>query len=356
MVDYFNYSALRASTAPDFTVTISGTPQVIIGLPSDSVPDGITFVAPAPFLGSNEWLFVLAEQDNLVATSTKARDYSSLSPSNWFKPKGLGGSDNPLPWDTKHHFGSAWIFAILPALVSPQFLIGFLHLENHIYGQAPPTWKSLGVSYSHDKGQTWSTPQQIVTSPPYTDAFANQWSGSGDPCFLYDYKLREWRAYFFSAQVPQGFGIARSRDPTAAPGSWQVYMGNGKFADALTSTTFHAGPLVGGNPQVIWSKSLKCWLMSVTEWGHAGTVSFAVSVDGYEWTNIKRITLASDLAQSGFPTYPSLVSSEGGSLWMEEQATLYYANFTGFGSTGKRLMMSRKLTISPVPIPQILIE
>lgn len=116
-----------------------------------------------------------------------------------------------------------------------------------------------------------------------------------------------------------------STDPRAAPGTWRLWYRSGWNSDAIGGD-YDALPFNGGNPQVVFCRPLGCYLAIVSEWSEPVKVTFMVSNDGISFGNPKKVDL---VQRNGYmPSYPSAVSSTGGSYWLEGTNKIYYSDMT----------------------------
>ena len=314
----------------DLRVTIGGDLKEVQVL-EPYYPDGVSVVLPRGYKGlpSDRYFAILPEAYNRAGFVSQpffenmdiGRDLPVI--------ESLGSHSAPFPYPNDLNAGTFWIFGCLK--ISSGWAC-FLHGENHALGSAPPTFKSQLISTSKDL-KTWSRPQPIVTVPPFDGR--EGWYGAGDSCFVFDDATNEFRGYFFEAQ--SGMGVCRSLDKDAAPGTWQLYNGPGQWTDALKSSSYKRLPINAGNPHVLYHKGRNNWIMVAGEWGQAA-ITFALSADGYEWQNILRVPFQA--APNSTPLYPHIVSKEGGTVFVEQKARLYWSD-----TAGPRRMMSCDITI-----------
>lgn len=234
---------------------------------------------------------------------------------------------NPDKFNTFYAAGM-WIFAVFPA---SDRLIGLGHAESGISasqgcqgaGSGDITYKTITVSYSYDSGQSWSDPQIIISAGSLdTSQPTTMWSGAGDPGFIQ--VGGEIRAYFYYSGR---LSFARTFDPLASPGSWQVLKNDGSWVDA----NHFGGDLmslpnvpVGPNPHITYSTYFSKFIMTIWQWS-SPYLTFLWSSDGINWTLIETIFIRDDILSR--PLYPTVVSSHGSSV-IGNEGFLYYARWS----------------------------
>jgi hypothetical protein len=219
-------------------------------------------------------------------------------------------------------------------------LVGFFHAESHWYPRTTNGWfayKSLGVAYSSDNGQTWGTPQLIlkhVNNKPSTP----QWSGLGDACVIYNHLNNKYYCYYTPVSGSTALSMASSSDPFGTPGSWQKWN-NGSFSQPGISGLESALPGLsqkpGANPSVHWNTYLNKFIMVWHGWDEKLYIS--ASDDGEVWDDAR--LLLDEGSKTWYPVVIGTDSVNGG-----QTVTLYYAN--NFQPDGRRTMSYRTLSFS----------
>lgn len=219
--------------------------------------------------------------------------------------------------------GGSWFIGVHK--LEDQRLVGFFHAESHWTGGM--AYKSIGVTYSTDKGRTWSAGRKIlnVDYPKPTEA---KWSGLGDGCVVYNQVLGKFICYYsaYVAKEDYKIAMAASRDSTGIEGSWKKWDGNDFAVDGLDAVSGLGGidhkvqglsSRSGANPSVMWNSYLKKWLMVYSGWDKV--IYMSVSTDGLAWEEPFALTLP----DKETATYPNLIG-ENGDLEGGKVIKLYY--------------------------------
>lgn len=136
-------------------------------------PDGHITVLPLVG-GGGAWMMFWAEFENYrtIGMSQYPEDHLTMRPDEPI----LGVRSDEDRWDN----GGSWLMSV--HRLNNRELIGFYHAEDHWCCPRNPqgiAWKSIGVTYSHDNGETWDDGEQIITSTtPKPDE--PTWGGVGD--------------------------------------------------------------------------------------------------------------------------------------------------------------------------------
>jgi hypothetical protein len=197
---------------------------------------------------------------------------------------------------------------------------GFFHAEDHWYPHTSNdiAWKSIGVTYSGDKGITWSEGNQIITSANPKPEIP-EWGGTGDCCVVWDHINKRWMCYFQEHQI----SMAISTDPDGAPGTWQKYYQGDFTEDGLGGMqTVLPGleQFAGGNPSVHWNTYLSKWVMVWHRWAPA-VIYIAFSDDGVTWENGQSLIPSEIGGRAWYPTIIGETDVEAGQI-----AKIYYAD------------------------------
>ncbi len=234
--------------------------------------------------------------------------------------------------------GGMWLVGV--RALNNGMLVGFFHAESHWYPRSTNGWyayKSLGVAYSSDNGQTWSSPQMILKH--FLDKSSTpQWSGLGDGCVIYNHLNNNYYCYYTPAYGSTSLSMARSSDPLGTAGSWQKWH-NGSFSqpgiDGLESSLPGLSLKPGANPSVHWNTYLNKFIMVWHGWNEKLYIS--ASDDGETWDDAR--LLLDEGSKTWYPVIIGTDSVNGG-----QTVTLYYAN--NFQPDGRRTMSYRTLTFS----------
>ena len=271
-------------------------------------PDGHISVIP----DEEEYIMFWAEFENYRSTgkSQFVEDQTKFDPIKSV----FGRRGNFDSWDN----GGSWLMSVFRE--SGDNFIGFYHAEDHWYPHTSNdiAWKSLAVTYSSDKGKTWSTGNQIITSPTAKPATPT-WGGSGDCCVVWDHINNRWMCYYQEHNIL----MAVSTEPKGAPGTWKKYY-NGAFTeDGLGGQHTRLPGLEnapGGNPSVHWNTYLEKWVMVWHGWSPP-KIYLSVSEDGVHWDEPKSIIVSSISGRAWYPTIIGSTDVEAGQI-----AKIYYAD------------------------------
>ncbi len=222
--------------------------------------------------------------------------------------------------------GGSWFIGIFP-LDKTGHYVGFFHAESHWPGDGT-AYKSIGVVYSDDFGETWHDPQQIIADETAKPS-EPEWGGLGDACVIWDDVNSRYICYYQAKSTigTNALCMAMSQDRKGSPGSWKKWDGKDFTLEARNPQTGLGGPNVaianlrrvaGANPSVMWNKFLEKWVMVYGSWTKSIYISF--SNDGIKWDTPMKI-LGND-----FPAwYPNLIGSEG-DLVGGEYVKLYWSH------------------------------
>ncbi|HEY5689324.1 MAG TPA: T9SS type A sorting domain-containing protein [Yeosuana sp.] len=271
-------------------------------------PDGHISVLP----DGNEYIMFWAEFEShrSVGSTQFVEDQIALQPNNAV----FGTRGNFDTYDN----GGSWLMSVFRE--QNDDFIGFFHAEDHWYPHTTNdiAWKSIGVTYSNDKGITWETGNQIITSAtpkPTTPT----WGGTGDCCVVWDHINNRWLCYY----QEQTISMAISTDPKGAPGTWKKYYFGGFTEDGLggrQSPLPGLSSAPGGNPSVHWNTYLMKWVMVWHGWNPT-TIYMSVSADGIVWDTPKSIIVSEIGGRAWYPTIIGDTDVEAG-----EVAKIYYAD------------------------------
>ena len=273
-------------------------------------PDGHISVVP----DGNDYIMFWAEFEShrSVGSSQFVEDQHTLEPSNAV----FGRRGNFNTYDN----GGSWLMSV--SREEGDNFIGFYHAEDHWYPRIDNTiaWKSIGVTYSDDKGKTWESGNQIITSA-FPKPASPTWGGTGDGCVVWDHINARWLCYF----QEQTISMAISNDPKGAPGTWKKYYYGEFTEDGLggeQSPLPSLKTVPGGNPSVHWNTYLSKWVMVWHGW-NPGNIYISVSTDGIDWDTPQSI-IVSELG--GRAWYPTIIGSTD--LVAGKVAKIYYADFS----------------------------
>ena len=229
----------------------------------------------------------------------------------------FGRRGNFDSWDN----GGSWLMSVFRE--NGVNFVGFYHAEDHWFPHTSNdiAWKSLAVTFSSDKGKTWSAGNQIITSPTSKPATPT-WGGSGDCCVVWDHINNRWMCYYQEHNIL----MAVSTDPKGAPGTWKKYY-NGAFTENGLGGQHTKLPGLenapGGNPSVHWNTYLKKWVMVWHGWSPP-KIYVSVSEDGVHWEEPKSIIVSSISGRAWYPTIIGNTDVEAGQI-----AKIYYADIAG---------------------------
>lgn len=196
---------------------------------------------------------------------------------------------------------------------APGHYIGFIHGESHWSNDW--AYKSIGVTYSDDYGQTWyGTAPILVDDLPKGPEPSH--AGLGDGSVIWDEAGQRFICYY-QTQIDGGavkLAMAMSKDPEGRSGTWKKWDGEDFTVEGYNAETHLGGPDVGisklgsypgANPSIIWSRYLKKWVMAYHSWSKYIYISF--SEDCVTWTLPKKIAGTPEL----WTWYPSLICKDG---------------------------------------------
>jgi hypothetical protein len=209
-----------------------------------------------------------------------------------------------------------------------QELVSFYHAESDWTGVHT---KTVGVSYSHDGGHTWSAGTQILTPNAYT---AGVGVSSADEGAVYDPVNKRWVIFFTaidpSPNISGHLSEAISSDPLGAPGTWfKLY--NGAFTQPGLQGQETSLPAVQGqgyisSPCISWNSYLNEWVM-IADWGNVGE-ALMTSTDLINWTAPVKLMDGKNLGFiGGSSAYPTLIGTRDDKI-TEQTSHLYFAEFS----------------------------
>lgn len=234
--------------------------------------------------------------------------------------------------------GGMWLIGVRQ--LADGRLAGFFHAESHWYPRGTQGWKaykSIGVAYSSNNGQSWGQPYLIIkheTDKPTEPA----WSGLGDGCVIYNHITSRYYCFYTPATGATSISMAASTDPNGYVGSWNKWYNTSFGQPGLGGKET---PIVGlstnpgANPAVHWNTYLKKFIMVYHGWD--GKIYISASDDCENWETSR--LLLEDGAKAWYPNIIGTSSTEGG-----KTVTLYYAY--DFQADGTRKLASRTLTFS----------
>ena len=317
---------------PEIVVGIDGQWQVEI-YPAKDVPNPVNYPHFAYYPDGhitvlpdgNEYLMFWAEFEShrSVGSTQFVEDQYALQPSSSV----FGSRGNYDTYDN----GGSWLMSVLRE--EGDNFIGFFHAEDHWYPHSSNdiAWKSLGVTYSKDKGKTWEEGKQIITSStPKPDT--PTWGGTGDCCVVWDHMNNRWLCYYQEHNI----SMAISYDTSGAPGTWKKYYQGDFTEDGLGGVQSPLPGLIsvpGGNPSVHWNTNLSKWVMVYHGWD--GNIYITTSEDGIDWDVPQSIISSSTGGKAWYPTIIGETDVKAGMT-----AKIYYADFL---STGGRLFKVREI-------------
>ena len=271
-------------------------------------PDGHISVLP----DGNDYIMFWAEFEShrSMGSTQFVEDQIALQPSNAV----FGGRGNYDSYDN----GGSWLMSVFREQNSD--FIGFFHAEDHWYPHTTNdiAWKSIGVTYSNDKGVTWQNGNQIITSATPKPATPT-WGGTGDCCVVWDHINNRWLCYYQEHTI----SMAISTDPKGAPGTWKKYYFGGFTEDGLGGRQSPLPTLAsvpGGNPSVHWNTYLLKWVMVWHGWNPTN-IYVSVSSDGINWDTPKSIIVSEIGGRAWYPTIIGDTDVQAGQV-----AKIYYAD------------------------------
>ena len=271
-------------------------------------PDGHISVLP----DGSEYIMFWAEFEShrSVGTTQFVEDQTALQPGNAV----FGRRGNFNTYDN----GGSWLMSVFRR--QNDDFIGFYHAEDHWYPHTTNdiAWKSIGVTYSNDKGKTWQAGNQIITSATPKPATPT-WVGTGDCCVVWDPVNSRWLCYYQENTI----SMAISTDPQGAPGTWKKYYFGGFTEDGLggrQSPLPSLASVPGGNPSVHWNTYLLKWVMVWHGWNPT-SIYISASDDGITWDTPKSIIVSEIGGRAWYPTIIGNTDVEAGQV-----AKIYYAD------------------------------
>lgn len=317
---------------PELVVGIEGEWQVEI-YPAKDVPNPVNYPHMAYYPDGhisvlpdgNEYIMFWAEFEShrSVGSTQFVEDQYALQPSSSV----FGTRGNFDTYDN----GGSWMMSVFRE--EADNFIGFFHAEDHWYPHTSNNiaWKSLGVTYSGDKGKTWEEGKQIITSPTPKPATPT-WGGSGDCSVVWDPINERWLCYYQEHNIL----MAVSYDPLGAPGTWKKYYQGDFTEDGLGGLHSPLSGLLsvpGGNPSVHWNTHLEKWVMVYHGWN--GNIYITTSEDGIDWDVPQSIVSS---ALGGKAWYPTIIGDTD--VKAGQTAKIYYADFL---SNGGRVFKVREI-------------
>jgi hypothetical protein len=287
-------------------------------------PDGHISIVP----DGEKYIMFWAEFEShrSVGPSPFVEEQEMLEPSNAV----FGKRGNFNSWDN----GGSWLMSVFRE--KDDNFIAFYHAEDHWYPHTSNdiAWKSIAVTYSDDKGKSWSAGSQIITSSTPRPVVP-QWGGTGDCCVVWDHINQRWMCYYQEQQI----SMAVSTDSIGAPGTWKKYYKGDFTEDGLGG---EQSPLPGlenypgGNPSVHWNTYLNKWVMVWHGWAPA-KIYVSVSANGINWDTPQAIISSAISGRAWYPTIIGVTDVEAG-----QTAKIYYADIASDFSYRK--FMARTIT------------
>lgn len=271
-------------------------------------PDGHIAVIP----DGSDYIMFWAEfvSHRSIGSTQFVEDQYALQPSSSV----FGSRGNYDTYDN----GGSWLMSV--SRQEGDNFIGFFHAEDHWYPHTTNdiAWKSIGVTYSSDKGKTWESGKQIITSATPKPS-SPTWGGTGDNCVVWDHINNRWLCYFQEHTI----SMAISTDPNGAPGTWKKYYNGGFTEDGLggrQSPLPGLSSVPGGNPSVHWNTNLSKWVMVYHGWDPAN-IYVSTSADGIDWDTPQSIISSAIGGKAWYPTIIGDTDVKAG-----QTAKIYYAD------------------------------
>lgn len=226
--------------------------------------------------------------------------------------------------------GGQWLLWVSPLPNNPDRWLGLIHTEAGVnsagecIGGGQPAFKTIAITYSNDEGKTWESPSQIIK---VGNSAPNSWGGAGDMCGIYVCQTKTWYCYFGGSQG--GMGIARSMDPEAKAGTWQVLLNNG-WVDALNTSAYSPLRITypnAANPNVFFSTHYNAYVMILWPY-ESGNLTMSLSQNGLDWSPFVNVSVEGEGLSipptNGHPLFPFVIGSNG-HLEVGKTGVLYYA-------------------------------
>ena len=258
----------------------------------------------------------------------------------------IGNSVNPQDGFTD---GGQWFIGVHE--MSDEKLIGFFHAESHWKNQSG-AYKSIGVSYSTNRGKTWTPGERILSGnepKPAESANDGRSYGLGDGCVVWNEERKSWICYY-SGYCPDGkdfcITMAESKDPEGKAGSWKKWDGKVFSEEGCDPESGLGGinvtiePLKayhGGNPSVMYNRETKEWMMVYHSWQRS--IIFSTSKDGITWS--APTAIIDPTLEKGGAMYPNFISEEGDIIGGKEFRVYYSADMVN----GIRTLCYRKIRL-----------
>jgi hypothetical protein len=328
----------------NWSVFVDNNEEVSVTTPNIHFTDG--FCTAHKSLDGRRWILFLSEADSFRQEASSPLFHLT---SSWKKIMGSSPCTNLGKWpqleNNSPYSAGAWLMTSIRCPTNPNVLIGLLHQEsrscNTAVGQGGlPTVKSIGYTTSNDDGLTWTRPEQCLWVHNDTQG-DGKFKGVGDFCCLFDHLKNEYKMFFHSNNK---IGLATSKDPMAAPGTWKLWTRNGFIepkngsGSDLGHETLPGMP-IGGNPSCYFCNELGLFLCIVCTWQNKLMISS--SEDGITWTS-KPFPLTPHPRASGGPwPYPIFCDEAGGSTYLTDKFWVYYSKTI----SGRRGMFGKRVTV-----------
>lgn len=230
-------------------------------------------------------------------------------------------------------------------------IVAFFHAESH-WEKKLSAYKTIGVTYSEDHGETWSEPEMIIGSDiarPTVGAIDDRSYGNADCCVVWNEDRGSWMCYYTGEDKTSKLRVicmAESKDPEGAPGTWKKWDGtafkgagvnpnNGLGAANVGIDVLNTAEWQGSNPCVVYNKDKKKWMMAYHT-KEPREIVYTESTDGVVWS--APFTLISKALEKGEAGYAQWIG-EGGDQDGSNEMRLYYS--TDWTSTKARYVAFR---------------
>jgi hypothetical protein len=340
-------SVVQPTASKSFTFSFGGSTTLVQN--NTAVPTNVNNVDYWNAIPDSKIAIVTVGSKHLISWGNQGWAVSSDSP----YPESANGTSYMMysPQTIQNYEQAGWWFRDVMPLNNPYHptdsndLVSFYHAESDFTG---PHTKTVGVSYSHDGGKTWSPGQQILAPNAYTSGVG---ISSADHGSIYDPVNKRWVIFFTaidpSPNISGHLSEAVSDDPLGAPGSWHKLY-NGAFTQPglqgqETSLTAVQNQGYISSPTISWNSYLNLWVM-IADWGDVGE-ALMTSPDLYTWSTPIKLMDGTNLGYiGGTSAYPTLVGDNDDKI-TGQTSRLYFAEFSNsdpriYG----RVMLMQQLT------------